>query len=281
MRLVHLSDLHLQLDWHQRSLWRSGWRGAPGRFELHALGRRHQFSDASDRVRRLVDATLALDPDQVLVSGDLTALGDDAELAEARRLLEPLAATGRLVVVPGNHDRYTDTPAARRFERHFADQLGSDLPEYADASGYPFVKLLGERFAVIGLDSTRVSGWSHYVVGRVGRSQREALERLLDDPRLGGRSLIVVSHHGPCGPSGRFDWKESGLLDAGRLLSLLHQRPAMLLHGHSHHRYWHRAGEGVPHQFGGGSSTFGERAAFWHLELDDHHDVEARVLPLR
>jgi 3',5'-cyclic AMP phosphodiesterase CpdA len=281
LRLVHLSDLHVQLDWHRRSLWRSGWRGAPGRFELHALGRRHQFVDAADRVRRLVDATLELEPDQVLVSGDLTALGDEAELDEARRLLEPLAATGRLIVVPGNHDRYTDVPQARRFERHFGAMLQSDLPEYADAHGYPFVKLLGERFAVIGLDSTRVLGWGHYVVGRVGRPQREALARLLDDPRLAGRTLIVVAHHGPSGPSGRFDWKESGLLDAGPLLGLLHERPAMLLHGHSHHRYWHRANAGVPHQFGGGSSTFGKSAAFWHLELDDHQDIEARVLPLR
>jgi hypothetical protein len=60
---------------------------------------------------------------------------------------------------------------------------------------------------------------------------------------------------------------------------VLHERPAMLLHGHSHHRFWHRAGEGVPHQIGGGSSTSGA-AVFWHLELDDHQDVEASLLPL-
>lgn len=280
MRIVHLSDLHLQLDWKNHSLRRSGWRGALGRFELHVLGRLGRFAEASDRVRRLVDAALSLEPDKVVVTGDFTALGDELELTQARALLEPLERDGRLIVVPGNHDRYTDAPGARGFERTFGALIQSDLPEYADATGYPYIKLLDEKFAVVGLDTTRVGGLSHYFVGRVGRRQLSALERALDDPRLAGRTVLVVSHHGPNGPSGSFHWRESGLLDAGALMKVLHERPAMLLHGHSHERYWHRADEGAPHQIGGGSSTSGRVGGFWHLELDDHLDVEATVLPL-
>ena len=101
LRLAHLSDLHHQIDWRQRSLWSSGWRGAPGRFELHALGRLRRFAGVERCIGRLVEQVLSLSPDRVIVTGDLTALGDEAELRHARALLEPFIALGLLVVIPG------------------------------------------------------------------------------------------------------------------------------------------------------------------------------------
>ncbi len=277
LRLAHLSDLHHQIDWRKRSFFSSGWRGAPGRFELHALGRLRRFGGVEQRIARLVDQVLALSPDRVLLTGDLTALGDVSELERARALLQPLIAAGLLVVVPGNHDRYTDS-RSRAFELVFGDLLTSDLPELADERGYPFVKLVGDRHALVGLDSTRVQGWSHYVVGRLGATQLRALARVLEHPSLAGRTLLLLAHHGPAGPSGSFDWNESGLLDAEALLLTLRHRPVVLLHGHSHHRYWHRARPGRPHLIAGGSST--ERPGFWEVQVDDHRLLEAVAHPL-
>jgi 3',5'-cyclic AMP phosphodiesterase CpdA len=94
LRLVHLSDLHHQIDWRKRPFWSSGWRGAPGRFELHALGRLRRFTGVEQRIARLVDQVLALCPDRVLLTGDLTALGDAAELEHARALLQPFHRRG-------------------------------------------------------------------------------------------------------------------------------------------------------------------------------------------
>jgi 3',5'-cyclic AMP phosphodiesterase CpdA len=279
-RLVHLSDIHLQIDWRQRSLWSSGWRGAPGRFELHGLGRLRRFHGVHDRIRRLVDRALGREPHHVLLTGDLTALGDEVEFAHVRSLFAPLLAEGRLTVIPGNHDRYTDTPRSRVFERMFASELKSEMPEHADARGYPFVKLLGKRLALVGLDSTRVNSWGHYLLGRLGRSQLSRLGRVLDDVRLAGRTILVLTHHGPVGPSGRFNLRESGLVDAGRLLRILRGRPVVVAHGHSHHRYWHRARGGAPHTFGGGSSTEGAGAGFWQLDIDTHRLLEATAHPL-
>ncbi|HSP20155.1 MAG TPA: metallophosphoesterase [Myxococcaceae bacterium] len=278
LRLAHLSDLHHQIDWRERSLWSSGWRGAPGRFELHALGRLRRFAGVGQRIAKLVEQVLGLAPDRVILTGDVTALGDESELRHARALLEPFIAAGLLVVVPGNHDRYTDR-RSRAFEVVFADLLKSDLPELADERGYPFVKLVGERHALVGLDSTRVQGWSHYVVGRLGTSQLRALERVVEHPLLQGRTLVLLAHHGPTGPSGGFDWNESGLLDAAALLRGLRDRPVVLLHGHSHQRFWHRARHGRPHLIGGGSST--ERPGFWEVTVDDHRALEAVAHPLR
>jgi len=277
VRLVHLSDIHLQVDWSRRSLIRSGWRGVPGRYEL-ATGRLARFAGAESKLSELLEAAEARTPNHFILTGDLTALGDDDELALARSKLQPLIDAGRLTVIPGNHDRYTDAPGSRRFEKRFGDLLRSDLPEHADEHGYPFVKLWGDRFAVVGLDSTRVPGWSQYVVGRLGRSQLNRLRRVLDDPRLAGRTVLVLSHHGPHGPSGKFDWRESGLIDAAEFVGELRGRPVVLLHGHSHFRYWHRAASGLPHQLGGGSSTEPGHAGFFEIELTDHRDVVATEL---
>lgn len=277
MRLVHLSDIHHQVDWRQRSLWSSGWRGAPGRFELHALGRLVKFDNSHEHIRRLVDRSLDLEPTQVLLTGDLTALGDHGELTEARALLTPLIDAGRLIVIPGNHDRYVEGSRTPAFERVFGDLLQSD---FADYGPFPFVKLIGDRHAVIGLDSTRgVSGWTHYFFGKLGAEQLAALGRLLDDPRLAGRTLLLMLHHGPHGPDGKHDWKESGLLDAPELIALLRDRPVVVLHGHSHERYWHRLEGGVPHRLGAGSST--EHRTFCEVNLDDHKVVEVVPRPLR
>src|SRR5215468_11374249 len=174
--------------------------GAPGRFELHVLGRLRRFLGVEQRIARLVEQVLSLAPDRVLLTGDLTALGDRDELLHARALLEPFIAAGLLVVIPGNHDRYTD-PRGSAFEVVFGDLLRSDLPELADERGYPFVKLVGERHALVGLDSTRVKGWSHYVVGRLGVPQLRRLSRVLEHPLLAGRTVLLLVHHGPAGPS--------------------------------------------------------------------------------
>jgi 3',5'-cyclic AMP phosphodiesterase CpdA len=281
-RVVHLSDLHQQLDWGRRRFFSTGWRGAPGRFELQGLGRLARFDGVQARIEQLVDDLHALTADHVVVTGDLSALGHEDELGAVEALLRPLLAAGRLTVIPGNHDRYTDTPRARVFERAFGSWLASDLPELAVAGPFPFVRLVGERLAFIGLDSTRVSGWSHYVVGRVGRVQLEAARAALTHPKLAGRTVFVLSHHGPLGPSGRFDWLHSGLLDAAALLSLLRDRPAVLLHGHSHERTWHRAAGGRPHLLGAGSSTEQGRQGYWVLDFDDHLALDAhRYLPGR
>ncbi|HEX8951141.1 MAG TPA: metallophosphoesterase [Polyangia bacterium] len=80
--LAHLSDLHL------------------GRSPAH-----------DEEVARAVDAADSVD--HVVVSGDVTDRGRAHEYARFERLVAPLAAAGRLTVVPGNHDRLGDDLGAR------------------------------------------------------------------------------------------------------------------------------------------------------------------------
>lgn len=275
--MVHLSDIHQQVDWRARSLWSTGWRGAPGRFELHAMGRMVRFDDAEARLGQLLDDLHALSPDHVVLSGDLTALGHEDELGKVKELLEPLLRDGRLSVIPGNHDRYTDAVGRSRFERYFGEAMRSELPALADARGYPFVRFLDDAVALVGLDSTHVSGWAHYFLGRIGEAQLAALEAILNHPSMAKRTALVMLHHGPLSPRGRPSFREAGLLDAKRLMEVLAGRRVVLLHGHSHHRFWHRATGERPHIFGGGSSTERGREGYWVVELDDHRLLEGRA----
>lgn len=246
------------------------------------MGRLHRFSSGVTAWQRILEDIDHLDADHVIFTGDLTAMGDGAEFEAVHASVRHLTDEGMLTVIPGNHDRYTDAPGERHFERVFAGQLASAMPEYADATGYPFVRLLGDDVALIGLDSTRVPGWSQYVVGHLGATQLAALTRILDDPRLTDRTVHVLSHHGPLSPDGRREWMESALIDGPALLRVLEGRDVMLHHGHSHIRSWQRAGDERPHLFGGGSSTEPGREGYWMLDVEDHRTLEAaHLLPGR
>src|SRR2546423_5652202 len=77
--LAHLSDLHL------------------GASAVHL-----------QRAEELVGALLAVNVDQVVLTGDITDGGHAHELELFERTFAPLLATKRLTVVPGNHDRLGD-----------------------------------------------------------------------------------------------------------------------------------------------------------------------------
>jgi len=80
--LAHISDLHIGRD------------------------------DATDHAaRRIVEALLAARVDDVLLTGDVTHRGRREELARFERVFAPLLEQGRLLVVPGNHDRMGDDAA--------------------------------------------------------------------------------------------------------------------------------------------------------------------------
>ncbi|MFO0951616.1 MAG: metallophosphoesterase [Isosphaeraceae bacterium] len=144
MRIVHLSDVHVwRYTWDPRRLASKRvlgvldlLRGRAGRFPL-------------DRIGSVVDRVLGLNPDHILITGDLTTTALPDEFREARRGLAPLLADPvRVTVVPGNHDRATTRSVnSRRFEEFFG--------EFLPARDFPWLKRLDEQTGVLGLDATR------------------------------------------------------------------------------------------------------------------------------
>ena len=100
-RIAHLSDVHLIAPNSSRATY--GLRSRALRF-----GR---TSDPSLRARKLaaaLQAVVASGADHLVVSGDLTELGDDAEFELFAEVLEAAGIPAENVtLVPGNHDAYT------------------------------------------------------------------------------------------------------------------------------------------------------------------------------
>ena len=148
--LVHLSDLHF------------------GRVDQALLA----------PLRALVER---VDPDVVVVSGDLTQRARPEQFEEARAFLDTLP--GPQIIVPGNHDislynvfRRFVRPLSR-YKRYITDDLD---PFYAD-----------EEIAVVGVNTARSLTIKD---GRVSRSQLAAMrEQLAGLPPEVTR--IVVTHH--------------------------------------------------------------------------------------
>lgn len=271
MRLIHFSDVHVREAFPLRALPRFGWRRAAALFELEVCGRGQQFGDSLDTLRRLTAAMVALRPDHVLFSGDFTALATPREFAWAKEALGPLVSDRRrFSAVPGNHDRYTrGSVRAHRFERFFGHLLESDLPELQGARGFPFVHLVGDRLAVIGLDTTRLAPLPGLAFGQLDGEQRYLLAQILDAEAVRERAVALLMHHAPLGARGRCDTPTHGLFGAGDLLRALARRPRTSLHfGHIHQRYWLPASAVRPHLFNAGAGTLRRAPGFWVIDLD-------------
>jgi 3',5'-cyclic AMP phosphodiesterase CpdA len=266
MRVMHISDLHFQADIPLRRFPSLGWRRLAAQAEYRLLGRRERFLLVASTVDRLLADAQRLQIDHLLVSGDLTALALWEEFEAARAALE--SWSGRMTILPGNHDVYTPRAARERlFETAFDAELRSDLPDLCREGPYPIVKLLGSDAAIVALSSARVPLSPGIAAGWVGEAQRGALEAILADPRLSKRAVLVSAHHGPFRPSGRRDRITHGLRDAREVLTLSARGGAVgFCHGHIHHRYRIDANFGIP-IFCGGSSTQKGQEGYWIYDL--------------
>ncbi|MFP2907465.1 metallophosphoesterase family protein [Pyxidicoccus sp. 3LFB2] len=269
MRFVHCSDVHITDDYSAIPLRRLGWRRCLALVELTLGGRAKRYLRAPQVLSAIVREAEAHAVDHFILSGDLTAYALEGEFAGARKALGPLAEDPRrCTVVPGNHDVFTPgSVRTGRFARHFGQLLDSDLPEYRREGAYPFVRLVGDEAAVVGLLSTRAAPLPAFPYGSLGEAQLEGLAALLRDPRLDGRAVLVIVHHAPFDRLGRPDRWNHGLRDAEALLRLLPGPRFAVLHGHIHQRYHHPATTDRPHIFGAGSSTEAGHEGYWVIEV--------------
>jgi 3',5'-cyclic AMP phosphodiesterase CpdA len=269
IRLLHFSDVHVQEPfsamsasefWSKRALAAGNLFVKRGKYFDHVLDKLVSLAQFAEEQR----------VDGCICTGDFTAVGSRAEHASSRRAIEPLTRVPLgLMVVPGNHDLYLpDTLADGRFEQHFGDLLKTDLPEYVTDGAYPFVRLLGEDLAVVGVNSSKPNPNPFSSAGHVPEPQLEALGRVLDDPRVRSRFIIVMTHYGILKQNGHPDAPRHGLDNAERLTSLCARPRVMLVHGHIHGRYSHPAAEGRPWLFCSGSTTHMGREGIWLYEWD-------------
>jgi 3',5'-cyclic AMP phosphodiesterase CpdA len=224
--LIQLTDVHV-----------FAWRALRPRFLLdkrllggmNALLRRRR-QHRPEIWRAAVRAIGDLRPDHLLVTGDVTTLGAEAELVAFRQALAPLALQPEAItVLPGNHDVYVPAVVASgAFVRVLGDYQRSD-PEYAEEP-WPLVRVRGD-VAIVGC-STAVPSGPFLAVGVLGAAQLGRLERLLADPVLGRCARVVALHHPPQPGAARL---HNRLRDAEAFRAVLRRQGAdVVLHGHLH-----------------------------------------------
>lgn len=174
----------------------------------------------------LVSDMQAQAPDHIAITGDLVNLALAAEFDLALSWLKSVGPPNRVTVVPGNHDAYVRATRDRFAETWQNYLTGDDSP--ADAALFPALRRRGP-LALIGV-STAVPTPPLMATGWLGKSQMEALERLLAGLASEQAFRILLIHH-PLRSSAR----TKRLTDSSELLALLKQYGVeMVLHGHDH-----------------------------------------------
>ncbi len=174
-----------------------------------------------------VNETIAVDPDLVVIGGDLTAEGYAAEFGAAQRFLEPLFENGfTVLVIPGNHD------SKNVGYLHFRDTFGvGDVADKGDRVlrlGMP--RLDGtEPFhvQVVAIDSSKPD----LAEGEVGRERYGWIRDQFSAPA--DLKIFVLHHHlVPVPGTGR---ERNTVWDAGDVLALLADLQVdVVLSGHKH-----------------------------------------------
>lgn len=229
MILAHISDLHVRAPL-------GPWTGLLGKRLLGALNllkRAHPdeiLDGCIDDLRREA-------PDHLAVTGDLTNLLLESELAKAAAAIARAGLPPeRLSIIPGNHDAYVPGPhRARRFEHHMGPLLGEP------ALAWPRAQRHGDAL-VVSLSSAVPTPW-FTAFGRVGRQQLEQARALLAQDAA-FKALLV--HHPPVQGDGRPDrvWRRN--LDGAEVISLCQDAGVgLILCGHTHRAFRRWVGEGA------------------------------------
>jgi 3',5'-cyclic AMP phosphodiesterase CpdA len=186
VRIVHVSDIHF-------------WQYALNPLRLlskRLLGMASLLAGRARRFRlegipRLVEQVRRLEPDHILITGDLTttALPDEFRAARAA-LADWLGDPARVTIIPGNHDRYTFwAHRSRRFERYFA--------AYAPRHAFPWLRQLDPDTAILGLDGTRAGISAR---GKLPRAQLDEAQQILAAASAPVRRLIIACHYPVAAP---------------------------------------------------------------------------------
>lgn len=231
MKFVHFGDmhvwsprLHLQ-EWYEPKRWL-------GPLNL-ALRRARKFPPAY----RLpaIDAIRNEDADTVFFSGDFTTFSLREEFIMAAALFEHILekTQGRLIAIPGNHDRYTSGSVQAGYLEHFLTFLPKERVS---------TRKLAMRLTIVSVDHAYPMKIRSN--GRITDEVHRELEETLDKMRRTNQNVILMGHFPYACPPGHAETWEHRLLGEERLAALVREyKPKIYLHGHKHVRWAFRPPE--------------------------------------
>lgn len=271
MRILHFSDPHFDLS--LRTLPFKKWFGKRAIGALNLLaGRGRVFDQAEEKISALHQFIKSNNIDLLLCTGDFTALGLAAELRSSAELIAPLTDVPYgFITVPGNHDIYAkDVIKNNHFFNNYSAAMQTDLPEYCSDGIWPFVRLIGEKIAVIAVNSAKPNPVPWRSDGHIPTIQLESLKRILDDERLSGRFIFAMTHYASRLQNGKPDSRLHGLHNADDFLSICKKiTTGALLCGHVHRCYRTSLDSLNVDLYCAGSATIENNEGFWLFEISN------------
>lgn len=281
LRILHFSDIHVgipirRIKWHKLFSKR-----AVGIANL-ARGRGKYFDDVEMKIEALIQFKEKNKIDIVINSGDYTALGLQEELEKAKKLVTPLMhPEENYITVPGNHDIYVyNKHSLKFFAKEFHSVLHSDLPQYThNNSHWPLVRLIDDDLAIIALNSSRANTRPWKSSGFISTEQLNRLEQILNDERLKGRFVFIVTHYAARLANGENDTNLHGLTNADAFLERCKDlKSGAILCGHIHRRYKVKPKEIDIPIYCAGSATMKGYEGGWVYEYDG---TDIRSIPYK
>lgn len=173
-----------------------------------------------DLMASIIEKVNRIQPDILVIAGDLTAAGYEDEYIEAAGIVSQFEVPK--MVIPGNHD------ARNVGWVHFEQYFGRRYSRYrAEFEGERAERLQATGFTVVGVDSSEPD----VNEGRVGRDRYDWIVSQFDDP--GDIKIFAVHHHlVPIPGTGR---ERNIVMDAGDLLAHLNGLDLdLIVCGHKH-----------------------------------------------
>ncbi|MFQ5967577.1 MAG: metallophosphoesterase family protein [Acidimicrobiia bacterium] len=184
-----------------------------------------------DLLEAAVGEIRALQPDLVVVAGDLTEFGYASEFQEAHGALRPLMEELTTIVIPGNHDSKNVGYV------HFQDYFGKgDASGKSDRVLHMARESSPSRISVVAMDSSKPD----LAEGEIGRERYEWIREQFSVP-ADFRIFCLHHHLVPVPGTGR---ERNIVWDAGDVMALLEDREVnLVLSGHKHVPHvWEMAG---------------------------------------
>lgn len=220
--LAHISDIHLS------PLPEVGLSDLVGKRITGFLNwklKRHGEMNVGT-LARLVEHMQSQNADFTAVTGDLTNLALNSEVARAGKWLEALGDSDKIAVCPGNHDAYV--PGALENAQNLWGKYLTG--ETIEGQPFPFVRRVGE-VAIVSCSSA-VPTPPFMAIGRFEEQQASRLSRILKLLGDAGYFRVVLIHHPP---NAELQHPSFGLKGHRIFRQVIADNGAeMVLHGHTH-----------------------------------------------
>ncbi len=185
-----------------------------------------------------------IQPDAIVISGDITNVSHLKEYDEALEILQPLLGN-QTFMIPGNHDRYTIKASKGEtvpyYEKFFSKWMGDSIP---GASGYLRIKKIG-ALTLVGWDSNMpLSILDAY--GHITEEIANATLSYLAKEKI--NDYFLVCHHPIWNPPERQESYGHKMRNREKIASLLRKQPPLAyLHGHVHTNWVKAPGSEQPY----------------------------------